>query len=269
MDDSRAVAISLNMPKMSPWLWRLFGRYARFYLGRSFHAIRLSRSSYAPTSLETAAVVFLNHPSWWDPLVGLYIAERLMPERQHYAPIDAEALARYPFFKRLGFFGVKPGARRGAAAFLRVSQAILSRPQRVLWVTPEGTFTDPRQRPVRFLPGLGALAEQLNGVVFIPLALEYVFWQERFPEVLARFGEPALMPPAGAWTRETCAERLARSLEAAQDALAQEAILRDPDAFEVLLRGRAGIGGVYDAWRALRARWRGETFQRAHGVENR
>jgi hypothetical protein len=51
------------------------------------------------------------------------------------------------------------------------------------------------------------------------------------------------------------------------DRLAQSAIARDSSAFDLLLAGNAGIGGVYDAWRKLTSRLRGETFRREHGAE--
>ncbi len=257
-------------PTISPWLWQQFGRYTRYYLRRSFHAIRLSHTGKLHLKTETPAVVFFNHPSWWDPLVAIFLAQHLMPERRHYGPIDAEALSRYRFFQRLGFFGVTPGTRRGAATFLRVSQAILSQPKSVLWVTPEGRFSDPRQRPVQLQPGLGGLARRVDGVVFVPLAIEYVFWEERFSEILLRFGEAMPMSSAGKLESEVYTERFAQQLEVTQDALAREACRRDPADFETLLRGRVGVGAIYDTWRALRARLRGEgkTFRRAHGVEN-
>jgi hypothetical protein len=70
----------------------------------------------------------------------------------------------------------------------------------------------------------------------IPVAIEYTYWHERFPEVLVRFGK------AG------------ETLEATQDALATEAMQQRAELFETLLPGRVGIGGVYDWWRKLRHR---------------
>ncbi len=269
MDVDPVVTPAADVPARSPWLWQQFGRYSRYYLGRSFHAIRLSQAGKLPVVPGTPAVVYFNHPSWWDPLVVMFLAQHLMPSCRHYGPMDAEALSRYRIFQRLGFFGVAPGTRQGAAAFLRVSQAILQQPQSVLWVTPEGRFTDPRQRPVQLQPGLGALARRLDGVPFVPLAIEYVFWEERFPEVLLRFGDAIRVTTSRENNREALTERFAQQLEITQTALAHEACQRDSADFDVLLRGRVGIGGIYDTWRALRARLRGDTsFRRAHGVEN-
>jgi hypothetical protein len=103
--------------------------------------------------------------------------------------------------------------------------------------------------------------------VFVPVVAEYVFWEERLPEILVRFGEPVEVNPSAAarihhlaWTN-----LFERKLEAAQDALAVEVKLRQSEHFRTVLKGGAGQGGVYDWWRSLAAMWRGETFRKEHG----
>jgi 1-acyl-sn-glycerol-3-phosphate acyltransferase len=261
-------ASPVDVPRISPWLWRGFGRYAERYLARHFHAVRLSRAGGLPPETDAPLVVYLNHPSWWDPLVCLLLARRFFPERWHYAPIEDRALERYRFFMRLGFFGIETGTWKGAATFLRVGRAILNRPMTGLWVTAEGRFTDPRQRPVRLQPGLSHLAQHLGRGVLLPLALEYPFWEERGAEVLVRFGE-GITIDGGARRMSAWAALLEQRLEVTMDALCVEACRRDPLAFEVLLQGRTGIAGPYDAWRGLRAWIRGESFHRTHGGADR
>jgi len=263
--DSR---IRATLPEIRPRFLRLFQLYTRGYLRRHFHALRLSRSGRPPREELTGQplVVYLNHPSWWDPLVALFLAHRLFGDRRSYGPIDAQALGRYGFFRRLGFFGVEQGSTRGARRFLAIATALLERPDTALWITPEGRFSDPRERPVRLEPGLAHLARRLDRGVFLPLALEYPFWQERTPEALAAFGEP--VPAAELRGRPTeISADLAGRLEAAQDLLARDARERRAGGFDVLLSGRAGVGGLYDLWRALQVRLRGRRFERAHGCE--
>jgi 1-acyl-sn-glycerol-3-phosphate acyltransferase len=214
-------------------------------------------------------IVYLNHAAWWDPLVGLILAQRLFPSRATYTPIEAKALGRYRFMERLGLFGIDPQTRSGGLRFLRVSRAILARADTALWITPEGRFADPRQRPVRFRPGLAHLARSLQRGVLLPLALEYPFWEERTPEALARFGEPIHVEDGNGRTVADWNARLEAELRTAQDALAEQAISRDVEEFEVLLRGRVGVGGVYDVWRRLVAPLRGEAFSPEHGEGNR
>ncbi len=251
----------------SPWVFGLFRGYARRYVARHIHALRLARQGYRPDErLAGPWVVVMNHPSWWDPMIGLVLSG-FWPDRiRHSAPIDSAGLAKYPFLERLGFFGIEPGTVPGGLAFLRRSLAALAQPDAVLWVTAQGRFTDPRQRPAQLEPGIGHLARRLEAGQVLPLALEYAFWTERTPEALARFGPPiALGGPAqksapGEWTA-----RIERALEATQDALALDAISRDPARFETVLRGGAGVGGWYDAWRRFRAVARGRRFVAAHG----
>ena len=252
--------------RRSAWRVALFRRYARRYVARSFHAVRLARGT-RPSLPEGPVVVVLNHPSWWDPLIALVLTD-LWPDRVPFAPIESRALARYGFFDRLGFFGVEPGTARGARTFLRTSLAIAEIPNAMLWVTAQGQFTDVRRRPVVLRGGVGHLVGRLDRGCVVPLALEYPFWNERGPEALARFGRPIAIadagggrggPSADAWTA-----LIARDLEATQDALAVEAQGRDPRAFEVLLAGGAGVGGVYDLWRRTRAGLLGRGFRPEH-----
>jgi 1-acyl-sn-glycerol-3-phosphate acyltransferase len=254
-----------SLPAVSPWRLRLFTRYARRYMQRSFHAVRLLRAGPPPQLQERPLVVYCNHPSWWDPLLCLLLAQRYFPARTHYAPMAASALARYRFLAHLGCFGLAMGTWQGAATLLRVGQVLAWQPQTALWITPEGQFIDPRQRPVQLQPGLGHLARRLTTAAFVPLALEYPFWEERFPEALACFGEAVLVDQLPSRRARDWTALLGSRLEAMQDRLAEAACRRDTEAFETLLRGRAGVGGVYDLWRRLRAWRRGETFQAAHG----
>jgi 1-acyl-sn-glycerol-3-phosphate acyltransferase len=256
-------------PKVSPLLLSMFSRYGESYLARHFHAVRLSKTQRPDpvASRDKPLIVYFNHPSWWDPLVCMQLAARLFPERRHFGPIDAAALQKYKFFGKLGFFGVEPGTARGARRFLEVSQEILAKPDAALWIAAEGRFTDPRDRPVQLRSGIGHLASRVRNAVLLPLALEYPFWEEKSPEALARFGEEISTGDADLaaadWTPilEDC-------LETVLDALATEARCRDLARFEVLLGGKAGVGGVYDAWRKLKARFRGEKFRPGHGDED-
>lgn len=245
-------------------LVRLFGLYVRRYLRRHFHGLRLSRSSSLPQLGDAPAIVYMNHPSWWDPLVGLHLALHLFADRPQAAVIDAAALGRYRILERLGFIGIERDSLRGTRRFVEASSEILSAPRGMLWLTPHGTFVDSRRRRVPFASGIGHLAGSTERGLFLPLAVEYGFWQERLPEILVRFGSPLPATELAAHRPRQIADRLALRLEQTQDALAMEARRRDPRDFVSLLRGGAGVGGVYDMWRGLRSWWRGERFEAEH-----
>jgi len=262
-----ATVCAAALARRTPWLVRLFTRYCRRYLRKNFHAVRLARECRPIDPGAQPLIVVFNHPSWWDPLLCLILAE-LFPQRLHFGPIDAKALGKYRFFERLGFFGVDQSSRQGALDFLRLGQAALAQPGSALWVAAQGRFTDPRIRPLSLRPGIGHLVRRLQGGVILPLALEYPFWEERYPEALARFGEPIPIGEGNSLSVAEWMQRIEAGLMAAQDALAPDALARNADAFQNLLSGNAGVGGVYDLGRRLRAWIRGERFQARHGGED-
>ncbi|MFZ0826036.1 MAG: lysophospholipid acyltransferase family protein [Verrucomicrobiia bacterium] len=257
---------AVAVPGISRPLLRWFTWYSRRYLRRHFHALRISLSGKPPAS-KLPLVIYLNHASWWDPLLGLVLKSEFFADRTLFAPMDAAMLERYPMFARLGFFGVEPHSRRGAVQFLRAAEAILRSPQHLLAVTPQSRFADVRERPVCFEAGLGHLATRVEGAFFVPCVAEYVYWEERLPEILVRFGEPVEVrrEHASAFAPDFWTKQFEQKLEAVQDALSIESRRRDPALFQTLLRGGAGQGGIYDWWRATRAKLRGEEFKREHG----
>jgi 1-acyl-sn-glycerol-3-phosphate acyltransferase len=194
-------------------------------------------------------IVYANHSSWWDPMVSVLLAEMLLPERKHYAPMDASALAKYPILRKLGIFPVEMSSARGAAQFLRTSEAILAAGG-VLWITPQGRFADVREE-LAFKPGLGALATRVPDVTLVPLAIEYTFWDERLPETLLRVGEPVRVAEDA--SSEAGTLQLEDALAAVMVELKAAVVARDASAFTSLLSGSRGTGGLYGFGRRLRA----------------
>ena len=257
--------MSHPVPSYSQKLVDLFAIYVRGYFRRHFTAVRTSAAGTRLADVEGPLVVYSNHPSWWDPIHFLLLGHLDAPRRRIYGPMDAAALEKYKLFKRMGVFGIERETRRGAAAFLKTSRAILATPGASLWLTAQGRFTDPRQRPVRLMQGIGHLARTSSDAVFVPLAIEYPFWNERQPEALSRFGHPIRVTDSRPQAVDEWTRRFAFSLAETQDALAADARSRDPERFRTLLAGRVGVGGIYDIWRRARAATQGRRFRPAHG----
>ncbi len=242
-----------------------FERYVRFYLRRNFHALHLLRLTDFSELATYPLLICLNHPSWWDPLVALHLSQRFFKARRQYAPIAASGLAKYRFFERLGFLGIDAASRSGAVRFLRIGEAVLREASGVFWVTPQGQFADVRRRPVSVEPGVGHLAHRAGRFAMLPLSLEYTFWNERFPEAFACFGSPILVNNGRERTSSEWCRLFSSALEQTGDVLADRVQRRESSLFEPLLKGGAGVGGVYDLWRAGKARLRGKSWQPEHG----
>jgi 1-acyl-sn-glycerol-3-phosphate acyltransferase len=239
-----------------------FGWYGRHFIARHFHGLRLLKSAPPPPDQGQPMVFFCNHPSWWDPMVALHLAQTLYPQQAAYGPMAAETLRKYPFLGRLGFFPVQRESARGARRFLEQAAIILGRPNHALWLTPQGRFTDVRQRPVRFAAGLGHLAVQHKEVMFVPVAIEYAWWHERGAEILVAFGSSVDFSKARGSAEH--GHGCEAALESLQDRLATASMQRDAAAFELLIAGGAGVGGVYDLWRRVCAWLRGSHFDPRH-----
>lgn len=253
------------LPQVSPWLLRWFAGYTARYLRRHFSHVWLAGD--IPNLDGRPAIVFANHASWWDPLVCLHLNRRFFVDRPAFAPIDAAALQRYRMLGRMGFFPVEQDSPRGAVQFLRAGQAILARPEAMLWLTPQGEFQDLRVRPVRFKPGLAKLVERLDHeVALVPLAIDYFHGVERLPEVAVRFGQPIVAAAAKPRQRDASNRPdLEHALAQTQDQLARDVMERSDRPMTSLLSGQPGIGGVYDLWRRLTSRLRGDRFVAGHG----
>jgi len=258
---------------------RFAGGFDRWYLrglvARSWHSVRLAEQG-AELLDELGrhvgpAIVLMNHQSWWDPLVGLWIHGRFEPTRRAIGPMEATQLAKFGFFKRLGVFGIEPDAPGAIDAMTaHVSERFIQHPKTTLWLTPQGTFADVRT-PIRLRPGAAAIAaralpldtaaaaagEPHGGLLVLSVAMEYAFWLDRKPELLLRAArisaptdEAGVRPTTGAWNRAMTAVMHANAA-----ALAALVVARDPAA----LRCVGGKGArnannsrVWDWWLRLR-----------------
>ncbi|MGU3539221.1 lysophospholipid acyltransferase family protein [Methylobacterium sp. A54F] len=242
---------------MLPW----FERFVR----RHLNAVRVARWGAAPAVEHPGPiVVYCNHPAWWDAVVLIVLGGRLYPDRACYAPFDAVMLARYGVFRRIGAFPVELDSPRGGAQFLAAARRILARPERMLWVTAQGRFADVRARPLGLRPGVARLPEIAPDALFVPLALEYAHWDERGAEAFAAFGAPLRGRDLAALPRPERLAHLEGALTRTLDALSADVISREPARFTSLLAGAKGVGGVYDAWRRVRAALSGRRFDPAH-----
>lgn len=250
-------------PKVSAPILRWFLKYARRYVARNLHTVRVSHEEHILSAVGKPLLLYMNHPSWWDPMIAAVLAASYLQHSTHYTPMDAAALEKYRFFARIGFFGVTPGDFESQRKLLEVGGAVLQLPNSVLWLTPQGRFSDVRERPLRLSGAVEHLVRRAPNCVVLPVALEYAFWEERKPEALVRFGPPL------------CGDDLRRAaevpgcfelhLEEALDALARDSVRRDTSQFRTILAGRSGVGGVYDLWRRAKAKVAGEPFHSEHG----
>jgi 1-acyl-sn-glycerol-3-phosphate acyltransferase len=251
--------------RRSAALVAFFGAWFERFARRHLNALRVAGHAMPQVAGDAPVVVYSNHPSWWDAALFVILNARLFPGRAGFGPMDAAMVRRYGFFARIGVFPVDLGTARGAAAFLEASHDVLSAPGRVMWVAAQGRFADVRDRPLALRPGIARLPEIAPHAIFLPMAIEYAFWTERGAEALVAFGTPVTGSRLCALGRGARLARMEADLAATMDRLSADVRARDPARFTTILSGGAGVGGIYDLWRGMVARWRGVRFDPAHG----
>jgi 1-acyl-sn-glycerol-3-phosphate acyltransferase len=254
--------IAARSPLLVRWFAWIFERTLR----QGFHAVRLANRPAAATLASPQLVIYTNHPSWWDGVTFLYVADRLLAGRAAYTPIDHAMLGRYGFVGRIGAFGVEQHAVEGALHFIEACRILFADPSNVLLVTAQGRFADCRERPLRLVPGIAHIAEIAPEASYLPLAIEYTHWLEKQPELLLRFGRAISGSELAGLRPAARLATLEQGLTETMDALARDSIRRDDAAFEILISGKGGINPIYDAWRRSLALLTGRAYHADHGA---
>jgi len=254
--------------KRSALIFAFFGFIFERSLKRGFHAVRLVKAAPIPAASTPRLVIYTNHPSWWDPVTYIFMGRRLFPGRPLFSPMEEAMLVRYPFMAGMGAFPISHGSKRGAADFLASSAEVLKQDQNILLIACQGHFADARERPLKAEAGIAHLANAGSNIHFVPLAIEYVLWLEKRPELLLRFGPVIDGDMLKSLPIADRLEHLRAALESNMDALAELAIARDERAFTTILSGTSDINPVYDAWRRFKALVSGQRFRPEHGRPN-
>lgn len=248
MDATKQNRSPIVPAKPSARFSRFFAGWVRGMMRRDFASVRLAHgSARLLEQIQThpgPAIVLLNHASWWDPLIGLVLAQRFAPSRTLASPIDAEQLAKFRFMRRLGLFGLDPTHPEALERFVDHCEGLFhDQPRTLLGLTPQGSFADVRT-PVRLRPGAASIAARLEGVMVVSVACELPFWFDRRPELLIR-AEACEAPEVRgttAWLRA-----MTRAMRRNALHLAERSIARDEAAFEPLFEHRGTrINPVYD-----------------------
>ncbi len=261
MADSKQV-----IPPRNEFLYKGFAWYANRMVRKSFEAMALDDAEYQRIVVpdDIPIVVYANHPSWWDPILAVLLHEYHFAKRAFYAPIDAEALKKYEILRKLGFYPTQMNNHRGAASFLRTSKAILHSKKSVIWLTPEGHFSDPRDRGKPLMPGLAHIASNEKEVALISLAIEYPFLNERKPYMMMRLSEPIFASSISASGKLELSELLQEQLRTNQDRLAQHVLARDLKPFRMIQQTIRRPNNVYDVARVVKSVFKRQRVQLRH-----
>lgn len=174
----------------APARW-VFSLYLRRLFRKSFHRIRLTGHFQALQEQETYPVIlYSNHQSWWDGLLEWRLVEffggdlRLM--------MAAQNLRQFPFFRRVGVFGVDLEDPRDRVRGLLHCVRLLKQEnlRRTLVLFPQGELRPAHEPFLPFQGGLETLLRKSPQAKAFPVGKIIRPGRFQHPEVLLRIGEP-------------------------------------------------------------------------------
>ena len=166
---------------MVRWFHWYFGRLAR----RHFAGVHWA-SADAPAAWDrTPIVAVANHSTWWDGPLAYLLTAAL--ERRFHVAMEAEHLARYPYFGRIGAHPLRRTTPRARMADLQRIGAALT-PGAMLWMFPQGARR-PAHAPLEALErGAAHLALTRGPVRIVPVAIRLAHLSEQLPDAFVRVG---------------------------------------------------------------------------------
>lgn len=226
-------------PRKQAMLERLYAWYGRRLLRSSFARLWIHG---AMPNVSRPLIAAANHSAWWDPIVALYLSHEPF-RRDQYGIMEGAQLLRYPFFRRIGGFGVTEATLADARDLADLAATILSsESRRLLWVFPQGRLLPP-STPLHFRSGVVRIARRCADAVVVPVALRYAMVTDRRPECLVRIGGPVGLGEGSIRDATRALEAaVARELSAIDDDLLHER----RDGYRRALEGGESLADRYD-----------------------
>lgn len=176
----------------TPLFSRFFANHARARIRSMFHEVRVSGlSRVIHAASEAPVLIVANHTAWWDPMMAIALSNHVF-RADAYAMMDAANLARFPFFSRVGAFGVDLNEPSDGARAIRYAAKLLDAPGKVVWIFAQGEER-PVTAPLLFRAGAAQVARVAKKARVIPFALRYEFGKAEKPTAYASIGN-ALVP---------------------------------------------------------------------------
>lgn len=136
-----------------PWN-RFFQYYIRRKLKRHFRGPEIIHPEICP---EKAVLLIGNHFSWWDGFFALQSAKRFFAKKIHVMMLEEELRPRR-FLSYAGAFSIAP-ASRTALESLQYATGLLTDPENMVVVFPQGEMRPHWERPLRFQSGWTRILE--------------------------------------------------------------------------------------------------------------
>lgn len=171
---------------------RFFDLYTKWSLKRHFKQVWI-KQQYQPDP-DSRTVYFLNHHSWWDGLIPLYLNENVF-HQQARALMEDKQMEQYSFFSRIGAFSINLEDPKSTLKSLRYALNSLERENASLFIYPEGKITPVTSNKPVFKKGLGWLYSKTDSVDYVPIHIYMHSFRSSKHELYLNIGHPVKIDP--------------------------------------------------------------------------
>jgi hypothetical protein len=243
-----------------------FSHMAKGQLKKNFRKCSLTPDSVIPAFEPGVPVVgILNHSSWWDAMLVLYLSHFILKKKESYGLFDEEQLKRYGIFRLVGCFSINRTSGIETRKFIRYTRDLLVSTERLFWIFPQGELVS-NERPVELKSGFAQLVSFLPKVQLLKVAVSYDFWIESKPEMVIDIAPiETLVPLRTRVYVNELSSRIRLQMQNQMTSLRQIVKNRDSSGLKPLFVREHGAHPMYDIYRSLKASLNGKAFRKSHG----
>lgn len=202
----------------------IFALYNRNLLKRRFHSFQvLGLENLLSRNAKLPLIIYCNHSSWWDGLIAFRLSR--LAELDSFVMMEEKHLKRLFLFRKLGAFSViREKPREGFESINYAANLLKEKPDRTLWIFPQGEILPNDLRPLRFYGGLAKIIEKVGSCLVASLSMRYEFLGEFKPQIFVKIEKPEEIFIEGKFNPKKLTENLAKRLTENLDGLRDDVI---------------------------------------------
>ncbi len=176
---------------------KFFAVYNSNLIKRRFNSLQVSGLNFLHARDKNfPLLLYANHSSWWDGLVAFQISRTV--KLDSFLMMEEKQLRKLRLFRKIGAFSVVREKPREAIKSIAYAADILrKKPNRAVWIFPQGEILPNDVRPLGFYNGLTKIIEKVGVCYAVPVALRFEFLGEFKPGIFIKIGEPEIFNKNG------------------------------------------------------------------------
>lgn len=176
--------------KKSVLFEKVFAVYNRNLFKRRFNSLRVSDLDFLNgRDKHFPLLIYANHSSWWDGLVAFEISRAA--QLDSFFMMEERQLRKLRLFLKLGAFSVvREKPRQAVQSIVYAADILRKKPNRAVWIFPQGVILPNDLRPLNFYNGLTKIIEKVGNCYATPVAMRFEFLGDVKPDIFVKIGEP-------------------------------------------------------------------------------